>query len=290
MQAIGQAINTWNDGPRPLKELTKAELLDFPTAADPSAEREWAFSKEVLARVVAMAGLQRRARGAAGELDAARRFLDTTLLNALKARERLATAIEAKDAAAAKEAQGLIDSMGRLEASARARINTAEESHKALQAKLADTSKVDGVLSQAEVDGHYAGRYGAEWAEYPLKFSELNLFDAQRFGFGSFMGCKKDVRDRDMETYRKAEQLAYLAGKIQSPEFKKMSALWQIRIAPTLDARARFKDEDGEVHVANLKDEQKKQYWGWFKTYNTYTRGYQWPDDGGVAYDERNEA
>lgn len=290
MQAIGQTISTWNDGPRPLKGLTKVELLDFPTAAPPDGEREWAFSKEVLNRVVAMAALERRARGAAAELDAARRFLDTTLLNALKARERLATATEAKDEAGAKEAQGLIQSMSRLEAGARARIATAEEAHRLLQAKLADTAKVDSVLSQAEVDRHYAGRYGAAWAEYPRKFSELNLFEAQSFGFGSFMACKKESRDRDMATFRKAEQLAYLAGQINSVAFKKMSALWQVRIAPTLDARGRFKDEDGEVRVANLKDEQKKQYWGWFKTYNTYTRGWGWPDDGGVAYDERNEA
>ncbi len=285
MQEIAESIQNWNEGERPLRSLTKAQLFAFPPTPAVK-DKEWAFSKEVLARVVAMSALERRARRAAADLAQAHRFLDTTQLNLVKARERLAVATAEKDPTGVGEAKALIDSLERLKVRAHERIKDATEADHAMRVQIVNVETVDSVISQAEIDAHYAGRYGAEWADHVARFKALDLFDAQRWGFSSFMDSTKEARDRDMETYRHAEKMAYLCGQNETADFRAINTLWQIRIAPTLGERHRFRDEDGEIHPANLKDDAKRQYWAWFKVYNAHTRANKWMDDGGVAYDE----
>lgn len=287
-KTIGQTVADWNKGDRPLKKLTKADLFLFPMITTVTREREWAFSKEVLARRVAFGALAGRAESAKKEVDTAKRYLDGCELNLVKARDRLKVATETKNGPEIESANRLIEILKRAQTQGHERLATAIEGAAILQAQVADAGKVDAVISEEELNVFYAQRYGPEWIEYPRRFKEINLFQAQSWGFASFITATKEDRDKDMAEYKKAESFANLCGQIKSADFIAITALWQIRIAPTLAERARFLDEDRECRPAGMKDDLKKQYWIWWRAYNRATRVFKWVDASNVAYDERN--
>jgi hypothetical protein len=280
------ALQDWARWPRPLAALTKEQLWKYPLA-DPSADAEWEFSKEVMQRLMAYRGRQAEADTARADVDRAARMLSTAELNLVRAKDKGPEAQlhgeQAQHAALIQQLENAVQ---------RAKVNAqrAQEQAAKLQRSLDQIGGVNELISDTEIQSYYTRRYAGEWNRIMQAWQEGTLLDAQKYGFYSFLHVRGEQQRTDVRAYKQAEGIANLVGQMEGPTFLAMRALYQIRVMPSLQERRAFladNEADGEIQVAALKPEQRKKYWEWWRAYNSMTLRYQWTDDSGVAYDDR---
>jgi hypothetical protein len=144
--------------------------------------------------------------------------------------------------------------------------------------------------TEAEITAHYQRRYAGQWEDILARWRGGRLFEAQKYGWMTFLRVRGPEWRKDMEEFARVEGIAGLMRAEKTDEFLAMRALYQTRILPSLAARRQFLDEgdpSGNIIVAALRPEAKRRYWRWWREYNTLTLRYQWADDSGVAYDPR---
>jgi hypothetical protein len=286
MITLADSLREWNGMDRPLRNLTKEQLWKYPLA-DPGAEAEWTFSKEVMGRMVAYRAHEQQVDKAEAEIPRAEQALRSAKVNLAKAREAQA---EAELHGQGQIHADRISSMERSVASAEATLKRTKAKAQQLAAELATDSKRDDLINPAEVNAYYARRYAGEWNKILQRWQEGALLTAQSYGWGSFLAARSSTVAEDTKAFRHAEGIATLVGQIDGPSFQAMRALWQTRVMPPTHQRREFLSDNeaaGVIELAGLKPEQRRRYWQWWRAYNTMTLRYQWADDSGIAYNER---
>jgi hypothetical protein len=287
MITLADSLREWNGMDRPLRNLTKEQLWKYPLA-DPSSDAEWAFSREVMGRIVAYRAHEEQVNKAKAEIPRAEQMLRSTKVNLAKARESQAEAeLHGQGTIHADSIKG----MERSVASAEAALKRTQARAQQLADELATDSKRDDLINPTEVQTYYVRRYAGEWNKILQSWQEGTLMVAQTYGWGSFLVARGSTVAEDTKAYRHAEGIATLVAQIDGPSFQAMRALWQTRVMPTTHARREFLSDNestGVVELAGLKPEQRRRYWQWWRAYNNMTLRYQWTDDSGIAYDERS--
>lgn len=254
-QTIQGALSKFAGAARPLRTLTKEQLFIYP-AADPSTEAGFKFAREVIHR----RGVWSDARDAVA---AAKERVEEAHLRMVRNAEENKPAYEKQLALRKRELA-------------------------AAQAEFDALPSNDQALSHDEVQAHYRGKHLAEYQQQIEKWKTLNLFASQQFGWSAFLTCEVEVRRQDVKIFEDVQALAAFCGEDLSHDFREILAMHAYRIAPSMGMRRRFLDEDGQLRTpASLEKEQQKIYWDAWRAYNTATVLHKWPDDSGVAFDER---
>lgn len=251
---IQEAMGKFAGQHRPLRNLTKEHLFIYPQA-DPSQEAGFKFAREIIHRRAAHDAVKRA-------VDLAKERLDEAHLKMVRN----------PDAQAAYEKQ----------------VAMRKRELAAAQAELDSLPANEGALSHEEVQAHYRGKHLAEYEQMIAKWKELSLFTAQQFGWTAFLTCDRDTRHGDNETFKVVQALAAFCGEDKNKDFLEILALHTYRIAPSMGSRRQYLDEEGNLKTpASLEKDLQRGYWDAWRAYNTATFTHKWPDDSGVAYDER---
>jgi len=289
MQLISETMSNWAAAKRPLANLTKPQLFKYTAAAGDTPEAHWDFSKELIARNAAYLGEEAKVRKAELEFQGQQRRAHQATLNVMHAEELLRDAIAASKPDTSTETAYLERVKAALK-TAEMDVDLSSKLLEAKRAKLKDAQSQDSTMSPDEILGHYRSIYLSEWNLAVQKWGQLDLFNAQRYGWNAFLSAAKDTVLADLKEYKRVEGLAVLVGHEKGLTMQAMRSLYHVRIMPSLsDRRMFFNDGDPErgSNVASLKPEQKSRYWSWWRDYNTMTVRFKWEDDSGAAYDER---
>ena len=276
-------VQDWHKVKRPLKALGKKELFLYP-ASNPTEAGEWAFSKEVLARQLAYSDLKKEVAAAEFNLAFCQERKGTTHM-AFRATE---AKLDAATAKGDSEAQARIALQHRealrAEEVAKVNLERAAERLKAGKEALEKVPSRDDVVSTEEVEDFYRARYLPAWEEIKRMWRDTELMEAQRWGWGSFLLATQKQRGADSRALDHVRKTAMLVGETDGELYKAVQMMHQVRVAPPIPDRQRFVEEGGIK--TNLKEEEKKTYWRWWRSYNTATIKNNWADDSGVAYNE----
>lgn len=242
------------DATRPLANLTKEQLLIYPKAV-PTPEADRQFRKELLVR----------------------RGMEVAITNGV-----------------AQADAKILDSM-RFYARAAIKDPAGRERYEAMQAKLfkekeeavAEVVKLPAnpyVVMHQEIVKHYRDTHWPEYAPMLQQFVDGNLFQAQTYGWLSFLGCDGKTRRADDIAFEKLMAWASLCGDEDGVTYRSARAMWILRILPSIDQRHRFTDEEGRLsNISGFSPELKKAYFTQWRAYNMGTLVWQWKDDDGVA-------
>lgn len=254
-KAYDSLVRTNSD--RPLKNLSKEQLLVYPQA-DPSDIAYGHFCRELVHR----------------------RAIEVAIKNAV-------TIIEDKMKEAAKYwAKAILenpDARKKYE-STQVRLKAEKEAAQAEVDKLKDNPYV---VTHGEIANYFRGRHWNEYSPLLDKFVAGTLFECQAYGWAAFLTVDYKVHRQDLATFDKLAELASVCSDEDGVTFKNIRAMWAMRMVPSMSMRARFTDDGSVANVAAFSRELKKEYWTWFRRYNTATVIWNWKDDSGVAFDDR---
>ena len=294
LTVINDELRRWAELDRPLRGLSKAALFKYPLAqaGDPAAERaaEWDTGKELLARLAVYNAREREAKKAKLDADSLTYRANAAEIQLLKVKERLATAVEMIGGGAAPEAE--TRAVEAAEKAFKSIAAAAARQHKEADeklARLAGADKEQGLISGPQIRTYYAERYMPAWRETVQKWADGRLFAAQAHGWGAFLKVRRAERAADAAAFWEAEGLAKLTQTEDSPNFKAMVALYQVRIQPGLaQRRVYLQDNDpaGEMQTAHLKPAQRAEFWAWRRAYARASITWGWDDnDYGNKYE-----
>ncbi len=240
------------DEGRPLVNLTKEQLLIYPKAVGtPEAERH--FRKELLVRrgmeVAVVRGVERAE-------DRIREIMRYSFKN-----PKYETFLE------------------------KARKDRTEA-----QAHVEALPSNPYVVTHQEIVKYYRDTHWPEYAPMLQAYVDGSLFNAQTYGWATFLCCDAKTRRADDEAFVKLQAMASLCGDEDGVTYRSAMALWVTRVLPSIAVRRRFTDEEGMTlaNVNGFSKELKKEYWTWWRNYNTSTVKWNWKDESGVAYDDRH--
>lgn len=249
---ISEAIGKFAGEHRPLRNFTKEQLFLYPKA-DPSQEAGFKFTREVIHR---------------------REACDRVKRSVMLAKDRLEEA-HAKMVRNASEAKAPYEKQ----------VAMRKRELASAQAELDSLPANEGALSHEEVQAHYREKHLPEYEAMIAKWKTLDLFQAQQFGWGSFLAASAEIRSEDKQNFKALQTLAALCSEDRSPTYLEINAMNAYRIAPSGGWRKQFLTEDGDLRTpAALDKELQRVYWEAWRNYNTATFNFKWPDDGGVAY------
>jgi len=274
-----QILEVWQRAERPLKSLPKHQLWKYPQANN-TPDGEWAFSTELLARIMGYRAKEADHAAAVEEHRQALQLIRSTGANLAQHKAK-----EGEHAATgrADEHTQISARLERAVANAKERAERLGRDADEMKAVLDNCAALDDVVSPAEANVYYRNRYAGEWRQILDEWMRGSFMAAQTYGWASFLGCSNDEAAKDAKAYWQAEGIAKLVCENEGELFKSMTALYQIRVAPGLAARRVFLSDnkpDGVVIVASLKPEQAAQYWAWEKRYTAATKEHGWMDDG----------
>jgi hypothetical protein len=257
MLPLSDALKAFAGGPRPLKNLSKAQLFLYPIA-NPGPEEDFLFCKEVLFR---------------------RNIFEQTLVNVRKIKDQLAQMELYTATAENKESK----SYGEARVSAlKANLETAIK-------EAAEVASRPDALSHEEVIEAYKKIHLPKWMECWTKFKAGTLFICQDWGWTRFLTADPKDIDPDKAAYKMAETHAMMCEIDGQKEFQEIKLMYQIRIFPTGNFRRKFLDDDGSMTtLSEMTKEREREYWAAWIFYNETTFRMNWADESGVAYDERS--
>lgn len=248
-----QGIFAGEGNTRPLKDLTKSQLLDYPKA-DPSDEARWNCAKEIIYRCAEYTDHNRAVVKCREAVDRAERRSQ----NAGTASDR---EFAARALTAARKALAL--SVQKLEAEAAKPYS----------------------LSAAEVARFYQAENLPAYNEALRQFKAGALFTAWSYGWASYIAADAATVDRDRKTWSDFEGLAILAQTTDTKEFHEVRDFYLVRVSMPVSGdrgRRRFRQPLDEMDATTAAE-----YWRAWYAFNLATLRNGWPDDSGTAYDDR---